>query len=235
MNDTPNTPASPDKEPTAAEIKAAGAIRSLDQLPSPWTVKGEPTVLIKQPTLEAFSPSDQQTIRQRAGSNDPKAINAALHSFLRERSHEARIRCGPGEGASETEREAADQVNQLRLLTEEFKRIEAELEEVVEHRTVYDELGKPTPVPVYRRNGDQRTALLARKDQIGHEMALVAGIEGEAALNRAARSDALRIRKLKADVADQQEIKRRAHELVREERLNEAARAQAKFLKGNLG
>jgi hypothetical protein len=71
--------------------------------------------------------------------------------------------------------------------------------------------------------------------EIAHEMALIAGIQGEAALKRAAREDAIRARELKAAAFERDEIERRARELVREDRINAAAQSKAKFLKGTLG
>jgi len=234
MTDTPTMPASPDDEPTAAEVAAAGTLRPLDQLPSPWTIKGEPAV-VSTPTLEALSPTDRQTVIDRAGSSDPAAINTALNTFLRERQQEVRIRCGAGEGATHTEREALDQMNQLRLLTEEFHQIETDLADVREHRTDYDADGNPVPVPVYAIQGDMRSAKQYRLDEIKGQMALVAGVEGEAALKRAARNDALKTREITQRTAELREIGRRAQEMVREDRIDEAARRKAKFLKGNIG
>jgi hypothetical protein len=192
-------------------------------------VKGEPSV-ISAPTLEALSPADQQTVIQKAGSTDPTAVGRALNAFLRERREEVLIRCGPGEGATETEREALDQTNQLRLLSEEHDRIATELADVREHRTEYDANGNPVPVPVYVLQGSLRSSRQARLDEIKETMALVAGIQGEAALERAARADARRIRKLQSEVAEAREIERRAHEMAREKRINEAAANKAKFL-----
>jgi hypothetical protein len=171
----------------------------------------------------------------RAGSSRPEAITAALTTFLRERSADVRIRCGAGEGATETEREALDQMNQLRLMSEEFHRLETELAEVREHRTKCDANGNPVPVPVYALQGSLRSSRQNRLDEINEQMALVAGLQGEAAMTRAARTDALRIRKIQSDFADAREIDRRAHEMAREERLNAAASTKAKFLKGNIG
>lgn len=230
---TASTPVSTD-EPTAAEIKAAGVIRPLDQLPSPWIVKGEPSIL-SQPTIEALSPADQKVVMERAGSGNPDAISRALNGFLRERQRDLRIRCGAGEGATATEAEALDQLNQVRLLTEESKRIESELADVREHRTEYDDNGNPLPVPVYSVQGGLRTAREFRLAEITDQLALISGIEGAAALTQAARKDALKARELFEQTADRAEIKRRAEQMVREERLDAAARAQAKFLKGNLG
>lgn len=230
----PDTPPSPDEEPTAEEIAAAGAMRPLGELPSPWTVKGNPPI-ISEPTLAALSPEDRQTVIQRAsGSNHPDALNDALQGFLRERSAEFRLMAGAGEGATHTEREALSQLNQLRLLGAERDRIQAELTEVREHRTETDERGNPVAVPVHALQGSARAAREARLHEINHQAALIAGVEGEAALKQAARSDAIRTRELKAALFEREEIERRAREMVREDRINAAARTKAKFLKGSV-
>jgi hypothetical protein len=235
MTDTPDTPKSPDDEPTAEEVAAAGAMRPLEELPSPWTVKGNPKMLEK-PSLGALSPEDRRTVIDRAsGSNDPEALNAALHDFLRERSAEFRLKAGGGQGTTATEREALEQMNQLRLLGDEYRRLEAELAEVREHRTELDASGNAVAVPVYAVQGDGRRGRESRMDEIRHAMALVAGVQGEAALQRAARADALRIRQQKVDAYKHREIKRRAHEMALEEEINAAASNKARFLKGGLG
>jgi hypothetical protein len=234
MSDTfPNTPLSPDEEPTAEEIAEAGRMRQLEELPSPWTVKGNPP-MIAEPTLGALSPEDRKAVIERAaGSRDPDALNVALRDFLRERSAEFRLKAGAGEGATATEREALEQMNQLRLLGEELGRIERELAEVREHRTELDANGNPVAVPVYSLQGDGRTGREARAEEIKHQMALVAGVQGEAALQRAAREDAIRARELRTAAYVASETKRRAQELALEERINAAARTRAKFLKGS--
>lgn len=235
MTDTPDTPPSPDEEPSAEEIAAAGVMRPLEELPSPWTVKGSPA-MISEPDLGSLSPEDRRTVIDRAsGNSDPEALNAALHDFLRERSAEFRIKAGAGEGATETEREALSQMNQLRLLGDEYSRLKAELAEVREHSTEYDDNGNPMAVPVYAEEGASRRGRQFRMDEIKHQMALVAGVQGEAALMRAARSDALRNRQQQVDAYKHREIKRRAHEMVIEDEINAAARTKAKFLKGSVG
>lgn len=232
LTDTHSTPPSPAEEPTPQEIAAAGVIRPLEELPSPWQVKGNPR-MIEEPTLAALSPEDRQKVIQNASrSNDPDALNVALHGFLRERSAEFRLKAGAGEGATATEREAISQINQLRLLSEEHSRLEAELAEVREHRTELDAHGNPVAVPVYALQGASRAAREARMNEIRHQQALIAGVQGEEALKRAAREDAIRIREVRAAIADRDEIERRAHEIVREDRLNAAAAAKAKFLRG---
>ena len=234
MSTNPEAPPSPDNEPTAEEIAAAGAMRPLEELPSPFEVIGNPP-MIAEPTLAALSPEDRRKVIDRAAGSGPDALNVALHGFLRERSGEFRLKAGAGAGATETEREALSQMNQLRLLGEELGRIEAELAEVREHRTELDAKGNSVAVPVYVLQGDGRTGREARIEAIKHEMALVAGVQGEAALKRAARADAIRARELKTAAYVASETKRRASELALEEQINAAARTRAKFLKGNIG
>lgn len=232
MNDVITAPA-PDDEPTPEEIAAAGTIRPIDDIPSPWIVKGTPAIL-SAPTLSALSPDDQKAVRERAGSTDERAIQSALTEFLKDRQRDFRIRCGPGEGATETERTALSQANELRLLADEQSRIEAELAEVWDHRTEIGPDGNPVAVPVYRHQGDARAAREARLEQIVYQAALVAGIEGDKELNAARRADALKARAVRQQTAERDEIKRMGAALIREERVKKGAEAYAKFHRPNL-
>jgi hypothetical protein len=229
MSDNTDTPISPEDEPTEAEIAEARAMRPIEDLPSNFTVKGNPQMLAELPPLTAFSQEDRQAIRQAAGSDAPEAIQGAILDFLQERRTEFRIKAGPGEGASGPEREALEQLNQLRLWSEEYHRLEAELARPIDHRTEYDERGEPVAVPIYLQ-GSLRTSREVRMGELRQSMSLLAGIEGEAAMQRAVRSEALNRRKVKAQIEERQEIIRRAHEKAREKRINEAADAKAKFL-----
>jgi hypothetical protein len=225
----------PDDEPTAAEMAAAGTIRPLEQLPSPWIVKGDPKVL-SEPTLSALSPDQQKLVLERAGGTDAASLDRALKDFLLERSRNLRIICGPGEGATETEREALCQMNELRLLSEEHARIEAELAEVAEYRVDYaaDGTPLPNPVPVYLHRGDLRSAKQTRLDEIKHQMSLVGGIQGETALNAAQKADALKARRRKSQLDEAAEIKRMGEALLREERVTRAAQSYAKHRRNTI-
>jgi hypothetical protein len=70
--------------------------------------------------------------------------------------------------------------------------------------------------------------------EIGRQMVLLSGREGEEALKRAARTDVMRKRQITQQLADGREIERRAHEIAREDRINEAARRKAKLYGGDL-
>jgi hypothetical protein len=228
MSDQPDNPITPDAEPTREELEAASVMRPLAELPSPFSIVGHPR--LPEPSITALSPDDQKAVREVAGSTDPEAVQAALLTFLQERSVAFRIRAGAGDGASAPEREALSQINQLRLLTEEFARLDAELAEIVEHRTEYDDSGNAVPVPVYAFQGSLRTAREARKAEVQHQMGLLAGMEGEAAMERAVRDEVLNQRQRKAQIEEQREVARRAHQIASERRINAAAEARAKHL-----
>ena len=230
MSDTDtDTPISPEDEPTKEEIEAAKVMRPLAELPSPFTIKGNPR-LTSEVSLKALSPEDAKAVREAARSADPDDVKEALFGFLRSRSEQFRIMAGTGEGASETEREALSLANQQRLYSEEYLRLEAELAAVGEGRVETDANGEQFLVPVPVLQGSQRTWREARMRELAAAMTSVAGIEGEVAMERAARTEALNRRKVKIQIEDQQEATRRAHQKAREKRIEEAAAAKAKFL-----
>ena len=153
-----------------------------------------------------------------------------ISCVLRQRSAEFRIKAGVGEGATEPEREALSIQNQMRLYAEEYGRIEAELADVAEARIEKDANGDQFVVTIPALEGSQRTWREARMREIGQAMSRLAGPEGEAAMRRAARDEALKRRQLKAQIEEQREIARRAHEIASERRIKAGAEARAKFL-----
>ncbi|MBB6123247.1 hypothetical protein [Sphingobium subterraneum] len=223
MTDTPHT--DPAAEPTAEELAAASYIRPLEELPSNWTVKGDPKILT--PSISALSPDDQKVVMERAGSADPEAVHAALITVLREKSVDARLLCGAGEGTTALERTALEQMSNLRQLAKEADRIDAELADVVEHRTEYVD-GRPVAVPVYRYNRDARTAREARLDEIRHNMVLIAGIEGQKDLDDAARADVRHARNVRQQLAEREEAKALGEKILRDERIKAQAETYAK-------
>lgn len=231
MTEVTTAPA-PDDEPTPEEFAAASHIRPLEDLPSNWTVKGNPTILA--PTLAALSPDQQAVVLERAGSADPKALDDALRTFLREKSAEARLLTGAGEGATEAERTALDQVSTLRTLSNDAARLEAELADVVEHRTEYQE-GKPVAVPVYRHNGDGRTAREASLREVQYRMTLVAGVEGDKELQEAVRRDALRTREINRQLEERAAMKALGEQTLRDERIRAGAENYAQHRRQTLG
>lgn len=229
MSDNPNPAPLPEDEPTEDELAAASAMRPIEELPSAWTVRGNPRMLA-EPTLKALSPEDQQTVREAAGSSDPDAIQSALISFLRDKQAQSRIMYGAGNGATEPERAALEVMNQVRLYQAEAASIEAELAEVAEAKIEQDENGEQFAVPVYRVQGNRRTASERRLAELRVEISRLSGVDGEAAIKRAIREEALKQRAVKAQIQEREEINRRAHSMAAEKRINEAAANKARFL-----
>lgn len=234
MTDTTTT--APDDEPTAAEMAAFNSFDPVNDVPSPVQVTGDARAFFDrigaEPTLQALNPELRHAAEARLAGLPwtPEAERAAVLAVLRDNSREFRIKAGAGEGATETQRTMLQQANQIRQLAGEYERIKTLLAEVREFRNEVDDTGKPTPVPVYVSEGDSRRALEARLDEVGREMALIAGIQGDRELKEANRADALQARKTRQQIADHREASRRAAKMAREDHINRMARTKAKFL-----
>ncbi|HWJ68867.1 MAG TPA: hypothetical protein VNS79_02300 [Sphingobium sp.] len=220
-------------EPTQAEMDAYNNFDGIADVPSNVQVIGD--LNLSEPTLSAFPPDQQDIIRQRAGSNSPEAIKGAIHSYLMDRKRDFLINAGAGEGATHTQRVMLEQASKVRDIKAELDRVDAELAEVVGYETQFDEKGAPIPVPIHRLTGQRRKEWEARRATLGHQMGLIAGIEGEREISEANRADAVAAHEMRTMLADHKEIRRRAVHMAREDRLNAAAAQRAKMLKGGLG
>jgi len=228
---TTTTTTTTDAEPTAEELAAVSTIRPLADIPSNWVVKSD--FKISAPTLAALSPSEQEVVRQRAGSSDGDAINSALIGYLREKQADARISSGAGAGTTAVEHVVLRQAATVRQLNAEVARIEDELADVREHRTEYEN-DKPVAVPVYRYTGRARIDRETHVNDIKHQIALIAGIEGEAELMEAARADALRARSIREQIAERQEVQALGEKMLRDERIRAQAESYASFRRSNI-
>lgn len=233
MSEEFNTPL-PSAEFTPEELAEASAMRPLEAIPSSWTVKGDPAVTKFVPKLEAFSPSDQKAVRELAGPNATgEQLQSALMTFLKSKSAEARIIAGAGAGATEPEREALEQLGQIQQLERERNRIEDELSDVIRHDTVIGADGMPEAVPVFRYQGQALTQRTYRIAEIAQEIADLKGARGDRAMQEAVRREADNRRQIKNQLEEAEEAKRRAETMVREERVNAAAKTRANMLRNS--
>jgi hypothetical protein len=228
------TTTAPDDEPTPAELEAFNNFDPLIDVPTNFEVIGNPRVNA-EPTLSSFSREQQEIIRQRAGSADPVALQNAMHGFLLEKKREFLIKGGAGPGSTETMRTSLEQANRVGQLQRDIASIDAQLADVLEYRTEPDATGSPQPVPVYRLQGDSRSAFEARKRELGHEMVLIAGVQGERELRAANRTDALNARKARQQVEEFRQAETLAQQIARDERVRKMAETKAKFLRDTLG
>ncbi len=230
MSDENTTPL-PCDDITPEELADASRIRSLEDVPSNWTVKGEPTAAIFTPSIEALNPEDRKLVLDRAGPNaDEAKVQAALIGRLKEKRAEARITAGAGEGATEVEQEALSQMKQVMDLSKEFDKVTKELGEIARYDMGRDADGKPVSIPVLRLEGKARDIRQHRLAEIAQAIDRIEGEEGKKALEEAAKREALQRRALRAQVEDAAEVKRRAEMMVREERINARAATRARMI-----
>jgi hypothetical protein len=231
MTEQTNTTPLPSDDITPEELADASRIRSLENVPSNWTVKGEPTSSFFTPSVEALNPEDRKTVYDRAGAGaDEAKVQATLMDFLRAKQGQARIIAGAGEGATEVEQEALSQMKQVMDLSREFDRVNAELNEISRYDQGHDADGNPIAVPVLRLEGEARNRRQYRLAEIAQTIDRIEGEEGKKALEEAAKREALQRRALRTQVEDAAEVKRRAELMVREERINARAATRARMI-----
>jgi len=227
---TPATTAAPSDEPTQAEMDAFNNFDPIHDIPTSTQIVGDVRIN-SAPTMASFSPEQQQQIRERMGnSNSETSANAAIHSFLLDQKRNFLIKAGAGEGATQTQRTMLEQARRVGDLSDEIKRIDTALGEVVRHDTVTDPDGTVRAVPLYVKQGEARRGFEARKAELVHEMALIAGIQGEKELKDANRTDALNVRAARQQVEEFREAEAMAKQISRDNRVRRMAESKARFL-----
>lgn len=192
------------------------------------------------PSLDALTPAMQEPILAQLGNltGDRRAAREAelVHAALLQNSLDLRIMAGPGRDADEFQKTTLDLANRLRLIEQEETKLQAELQVVDGYRTTYHpETGEPTAVPIMSLSGGNRVGAQNRLAALAQQRALIQGSEGSREL-QAALAEAVSHRKgIMQQLADDAEAKRRAADLVREEKINARAEAHAKSLRNTLG
>jgi hypothetical protein len=137
------------------------------------------------------------------------------------------IRAGPGPGSTEYQREVCNIIHQIHTLNSERFRLSADLAEVGGWETKVDPVtGVATPVAIDRMQGSRREGWQHRISEIDRHIAQLEGDEGKRRKAKALFNSvqtAKRNREAHEDVA---EVKRRAADMVREERVSKAAESR---------
>ena len=231
MSEQFNTPL-PSVEFTPEELAEASAMRPLDAVPSNWIVKGDPSFTKFTPSVEGLAPADQKAVRELAGPNATgEQLQSALMGFLQNKRIEARIIAGAGPDATEPEREALEQLGQMRELVREHGKLQAELGEVVRYENSKDADGNPIAIPVYRYQGEAHARRTHRMAEIVNAITDLEGDRGKKAMEEAVRREAEKRRQLRTQVEEAAEVDRRAEAMVREERVNARAAIRANMLR----
>lgn len=176
----------------------------------------------------------QVPAHQRADREHELVVEA-----LRQNSLELRIKAGPGEGATPLEREQFAVARDINDLEAEEIEIQRQLAEVEKWVPVYDDVtGEPVIDPrtgqqqvkaVEIIQGDRRKALEARAKELAYRAGLLRGIEGDRRIQKALAQTLELEKQQRQQLAEREEIERRAEEIAREKRINQQAEARAKF------
>ncbi len=231
MSEEYNTPL-PSADFTPEELAEASAMRPLEAVPSNWTVKGDPSFTKFTPSVEALAPTDQKAVRQLAGPNATgEQLQSALMGFLQNKRIEARIIAGAGPDATEPEREALEQLGQIRELAREHGKLQAELADVARYENGFDADGNPIAIPVLRFQGEAVTIRTHRMAEIAQAVTDLEGDRGKKAMEEAVRREAANRREQRTRLEEAAEVERRAEAMVREERVEARAKTRANMLR----
>lgn len=144
------------------------------------------------------------------------------------------VRAGPGPGATEYQREVCGILHEIHTLNSERMRLAADLAEVSRWVTKVDPAtGVATPVAIERMQGTRREGWQQRINEIDHHLALLEGPEGERRKARALFNSVQTAKRNREALEDAAEVKRRAAQMVRDERVNRAAEVRFRMTRDN--
>ncbi len=230
MTNTPNF--------TPAPVPAEQELAAFDHraVPSPVEVIGDVRITA-EPSLSMLPPEARERVAGKmANVRDDHGIfeRQFVMEELQANSDRLKVLAGPGKDANEYQRECYGIERERYDLQSEELRIEAELAEVVGHRTEHNDAGEAIAVPIYRfapetRQGRQEALQLVRYR--------LTQLEREAPARRAAAAKLTqdRIAKANEDLAIMAEAKAQADAENRKLRVDRLAEAFAKNRRDTIG
>lgn len=250
MNDAPAAPAAP--TPLAADTRGSEfELKTYDIAPEDQQLADEiasfdPVYDTKGPTSFSGSVKLPESIKatglpphlrdpimaqlvnvpeSRRDAEEQRLVNAALY----ENSLGVRIVCGPGEGANAFQRAKFALTFEIEEAEREAIRLGNELAEIER----WDNLADPTtgelkPVPVEKLQGERRRGVEMQRQQMLHKLDMLNGIEGERRLAKAKFEAVQEVKALRAQLDDDREARKRADEMLRDERIDARAKLYAK-------
>lgn len=185
-------------------------------------------------TLEAFGPEQREEIMTRASEISPAnrdaAISQAISEKLNREAINLRVR-STSDDASHYVREHCALEYELVEAEKQTRAIYAQLDA---KRTITDPAtGKVVETEDFQIEGERRTALLLKANELWGRSQSLAEREGPKRLQEAKQRDWSEYTELHRRTWELGEIDRRAHKMVQDERLNTQAAARAKHLKGS--
>ena len=181
-------------------------------------------------TLSSLSPELRTRVQERLASSPGLTEREAVREALYQHAYELNVFSGPGEGASPYQREYFALADQITQVENELFDIELKFAAAVGWDNEVDpRTGKSAPKQIDKMEPSTRQRLGNRRDDLQHRLGLLQGFEGKRRLQKALR-DTLDKEAAQRRAAEIEEAAdRRADEIVREEEIEERARARAKF------
>lgn len=243
ISNTGTADRSPSYEIAAEDQHYADSILQIDQIEDVPGVAVVPEGLkLSAPTLEALAPADRAAVRasmQQARLTPAQQAareSEFVEAHLRAQLPRIRVKTGLGAEALPYHRTACHMAREYSDIRAERARFEAELNEVVRHDTQIDaQTGEPRAVPVLAIQGTRRDAYSAHMADLDRRARLLfnadgtPGIEGSKRLRQSLAESVGILKQRDEAAADNAEAKRRAAELVREERINRQAASLARM------
>ena len=159
-----------------------------------------------------------------------------VNKALTANSIQLRVQAGAGPHANAYQREVFLQAKERQSLDTEALKIETELAEVVRWEPVTDpRTGAVTQKPVEKVTGERRVRLQERLNEIGYHLAQLTGREGQARLSKALKEAVDQKKAIQQQLAEDAEARELADKMLRDERVNDRAKAYAKNRRNRLG
>lgn len=223
--------------PEDAEI--ADRIRNIDpvdDLPGPGSVKGSRP--LPDISINGLSPAMREEVKARLvgvpTADYAEAEKSAIQELLTERRVESRILSGVGGAATDYHREWVAISQDYRALAREYNLITQEMTRVSHYDTVVNEQGKAEAKPVYAMSEARQIGSAKYLADLSYRMGLLVkedgthGVEAERRLQRALYDSVEQEKSNRARIEEHAEAKRRADDILREERINKRAEMFAK-------
>lgn len=239
----PSYDIAPEDQARAQELLSAF---NADPLATPSPVKLTGGGAFKAPerfTLSILPPNQQGPIAAQLAQVPAHLRAEREHELvvgaLKQNSTALRIKAGPGEGASPLEREQFAVARDIDTLETEALDIQRQLAEVQKWVPVWNEItGEPVIDP---RTGqqqvkaveiiqcDRRKALEARVKELAYRADLLRGVEGDRRIQRALAETIELEKQQRQQLAEREEVKRRAEEISRQKRIDKQAETLSRF------
>ncbi len=225
------SPTLPSDEQLAAEIVNFDPVYDV---PSPVEKVGD--VRLPEPSLTALPPEAQDRIRAKLAKVTPGNRDLFEAQYIRDElyafSSYTRVKAGVGEGANAYQREFFALNAEVAQTSDELTRLSAEIDR---KRTIQDPATGQTVELTDPYHGPDR--LKALQAEFNNQLARLHALDGPEKERRLEKAKAKAVADRRAvlqQIADHKEIDRRAAEIVRNEKIENAAEARAKRLRSSL-